>query len=203
MIAALILVPTLSADPRGVMPGQVLVAIHGQATSPAGANAMRAPTPRRHRAARTTAMGAATSRGYQRHGCTGPRTTAMGAQSHGGGTMTPRRHSATPTIQFSPVFIGVQIADAALQIAMRTIYRNEDALDTRHLCQFSKLILCNKMHFATACSHANSNMSSQRNFINPTHGSEVVNATRFGPASPRARLAGPKKCPKIPQNSTR
>jgi hypothetical protein len=28
-----------------------------------------------------------------------------------------------------------------------------------------------------ACSHANSNMSSQQNFRNPTHGSEVVNAT--------------------------
>jgi hypothetical protein len=30
-----------------------------------------------------------------------------------------------------------------------------------------------------ACSHANSNMSSQRNFRNPTHGSEVVNATKI------------------------
>jgi hypothetical protein len=40
-------------------------------------------------------------------------------------------------------------------------------------------------------------MSSHRNFRNPTHGSEVVNATRFGPASPRASWA--KKCPKNSQ----
>jgi hypothetical protein len=46
----------------------------------------------------------------------------------------------------------------------------------------------------TACSHANSNMSSQQNFRNPTHGSEVVNATRFGPASPWAQSV-----PKIPK----
>jgi hypothetical protein len=53
-----------------------------------------------------------------------------------------------------------------------------------------------------ACSHANSNMSSQRNFSNPTHGSEVVNATRFGPASPRASWAK-EVSQKFPNNSTR
>jgi hypothetical protein len=48
-----------------------------------------------------------------------------------------------------------------------------------------------------ACSHANSNMSSQRNFRNPTHGSEVVNATRFA-RWPRLGLAWPsvQKIPK-------
>jgi hypothetical protein len=53
---------------------------------------------------------------------------------------------------------------------------------------------------APACSHAHSHMSSRRNFRNPTHGSEVVNATRFAPLAPRRGLglAGPN-VPKIPQ----
>jgi hypothetical protein len=48
-----------------------------------------------------------------------------------------------------------------------------------------------------ACSHANSNMSSRRNFKNPTHGSEVVNTTIFAPLAPLG-LAGPsvQKIPK-------
>jgi hypothetical protein len=48
-----------------------------------------------------------------------------------------------------------------------------------------------------SCSHANSNMSSRRNFKNPTHGSEVVNATIFAPLAPLG-LAGPS-VPKIPK----
>jgi hypothetical protein len=48
-----------------------------------------------------------------------------------------------------------------------------------------------------SCSHANSNMSSRQNFKNPTHGSEVVNATIFAPLAPLG-LAGPS-VPKIPK----
>jgi hypothetical protein len=40
-------------------------------------------------------------------------------------------------------------------------------------------------------------MSSQRNFRNPTYGSEVVNATRFAPLA-LLGLAGPS-VPKIPK----
>jgi hypothetical protein len=44
------------------------------------------------------------------------------------------------------------------------------------------------------------NMSSQRNFRNPTHGSEVVNATRFAPCTgaPGLGIARPsvQKIPK-------
>jgi hypothetical protein len=49
-----------------------------------------------------------------------------------------------------------------------------------------------------ACSHANSNMSSQQNFRNPTHGSEVVNVTRCAPWPTWPGQAGPS-VPKIPQ----
>jgi hypothetical protein len=52
-----------------------------------------------------------------------------------------------------------------------------------------------------ACSHANSNMSSQRNFRNPTHGSEVVNATRFAPWPWASWPSTVSK--KFPKNSTK
>jgi hypothetical protein len=74
-------------------------------------------------------------------------------------------------------------------------------------CQFFRLkkIRQNRVIFSVkplvpACSYANSNMSSRRNFRNPTQGSEVVNATRFAPLAPRpwASCTGPS-VPKIPK----
>jgi hypothetical protein len=63
-----------------------------------------------------------------------------------------------------------------------------ESLHNKHFFKdfFKFLVIFSVKALPPACSHANSNMSRQRNFRNPTHGSEVVNATRFGPASPRA-----------------